>query len=60
MCCEPDRVAWDTGPLYGVAELSPDDAALIFDSDDPMAVAAREAAAAELAKFTLTPSSKEG
>jgi len=60
MACEADLAAWDTGPLAGVAELNETDRARIFDSPDPLAVAAREAATVALSRFVLVTPSKEG
>lgn len=58
MACEADLMAWSVGPLAGVAAMSEATAARVFDSPDALAVAAREAAEAELSRFTLVTPSK--
>jgi hypothetical protein len=58
MACEADLTAWDTGPLAGVEAMSEATAARIFDSPDPLAVAAREAATAELSRFVIVTPEK--
>jgi hypothetical protein len=58
MACEADLAAWDTGPLAGVEAMSEATAARIFDSPDPLAVAAREEAEADLSRFTIVSPEK--